>query len=343
MKKFLSITITTLGLLVALPVAIASAQTTQPAQGSGQALEIGPPVISVSGDPGETIKAQISLRDVSANKLIVTNEINDFVAGGEDGTPKLLLNTKETSPYSIKSWISPLPKFTLVPRQVQTLNISIKIPANAAPGGYYGVIRFTGTPPELEGTGVSLSASLGSLILLKVNGNAKEEMNLVEFTTVIPQEKQNPDGTRFITAGSKNWLFESPSIMFLERVKNTGNIHQQPIGTITITDMFGKVVGEVKVNSEPSRNVLPGSIRKFEQPLNDALKGKMLFGKYTAKLELAYGSEVRILTKSVDFWIIPYTLLAIIIVSLIVIFFAIRFALRSYAKRVINQTGRRRR
>jgi hypothetical protein len=329
MKKILTTAITILALSLSVG-GLVFAQTTGGAKpGSGQALEIGPPVITLSGNPGQTVQAQLNLRDVSPEKLVVTNEINDFIAGDENGTPKILLNKNETSPYSMKTWINPLPKFTLVPKQIQTLTLTIKIPKNAAPGGYYSVIRFSGTPPGLEGTGVSLSASLGSLVLLKVNGEAKEQMSVEEFYTA--------------SKGKKTSLFESAPITLTERLNNIGNIHEQPVGVMTITDMFGKNVASFTVNQE-QRNVLPHSIRKFEQVIDSSVIGnKFLFGKYTAKIELAYGSGVKPLVATVDFWVIPYTLIAIIIVTLIALFFAIRFALRSYARRVVNQTGRRRR
>lgn len=332
MKKILATIITTLALAVSFgSLAAAQAPTnngaTQP--GGGQALEIGPPVLTLSGNPGETVRANINLRDVSPEKLVVTNEINDFVAGDETGTPKLLLNSNEPSPYSMKSWITPLPRFTLVPRQIQTLTVTIKIPKNAAPGGYYSVIRFTGTPPGLEGQGVSLSASLGALVLLRVNGDAKEQMSVEEFYTA--------------SKGKKTSLFESAPITITERLKNSGNIHTQPIGVVTISDMFGRTLTSFTVNEE-QRNVLPGSIRKFEQVVDSSLIGnKFLFGKYTARMEMTYGTNVTPLTATVDFWVIPYTLIAIIIIALIVLFFLIRFALRKYAQRIAEQTGRRRR
>ena len=145
--------LSTLAVLSIMPVSSVHAA----AQGSGQALEIAPPVLNVKADPGETITTSIKLRDVSTSPLVVRNQINDFVAAGEDGTPKLLLeDSDQKSPYSLKDWIQPLPQFTLKPRQVNDLKVSISVPANAAPGGYYAVVRFTASPPGLEGSGVAL-------------------------------------------------------------------------------------------------------------------------------------------------------------------------------------------
>jgi len=290
---------------------------------TGQALEISPPVVNLVANPGQTVKAQISLRNISSGTLIVSNQINDFVAGGEDGTPKLLLDDTEISPYSIKSWTNPLSEVTLTKSQLKSLPVTIKVPANASPGGYYGVIRFTGRAPTLTGTGVSLSASLGSLIMLKVNGTAKEKLSLVEFGV-----SQN---------GKIGTIFEETPITFFQRLKNEGNIHEQPSGLITITDMFGKKIANVNVNNNP-HNILPSSIRRFEEPLDKATIGdKMLFGKYTADLKITYGDNKDILTKSLTFWIIPYKLIGILIVLIIAVVTILVFFIKRYNRFIIGK------
>jgi hypothetical protein len=323
-----------LGIMVAstlfVPVASAVAPlTAQPpaagpdnAPGTGQALEISPPVMNLTADPGQTITRELNLRDVSTGKLVVTGEVNDFMADGEEGIPKLLLEAGEDSPYSLKAWVAPLPRMTLDPKQVRSLPITIKVPANAAPGGYYGVIRFTATPPELEGQGVSLSASLGSLVLLTVNGDAKEGLEVEEYKTLRNGQAKN--------------IFESKPINFLARLKNTGRVHQQPLGKITVKDMFGKHVADTFFN-QPPRNILPDSIRKFEVALDETELGKkMLFGRYTADLTVTYGSKDQTTTDTLTFWVIPYRLIALVIIALVGLFFLLRFALKQYTQRVLR-------
>ena len=326
MKKLLLTAVTSLALVAAAIAAAPVLAQTPPAP--GQALEIDPPVLDIRGNPGETIKQQIRIRDISTSKLLVRNNINDFVAAGEDGTPNILLDEGETSPYSIKNWISPLPELTLKPREVQPLTVTVTIPQNAAPGGYYGVIRFTAEAAELTQSGVSLSASIGTLVLLRVNGTAKESMGMEEFYAS--------------SAGNRGTLFESAPVQFTARIKNTGNLHEQPRGQITVKDMFGQVVGTPNVNLE-NRNVLPGSIRKFESPLDETVIGnKLLFGRYTADLVMTYANGQKT-TASLDFWVVPYKLIIIVVVSLILAFFLIRFAIRRYNQTIINQSRRSRR
>lgn len=325
-RNILLLAIAAVTTISTLAVAPANAATTT---GSGQALEIAPPVLNIRADPGEVVKTKISLRDVSTSPLVVRNQINDFVAAGEDGTPKLLLDAnKDASPYSLKDWVQPLAELTIQPKEVNQLPVTIRVPKNAAPGGYYAVIRFTATPPGLDTTGVSLSASLGTLILLRVNGDAKEKVEVEQFSAT--------------KNGEKNWLFESAPITFLTRLKNSGNLHQQPTGQVAIKDMFGNSVANVNVNLNRN-NILPGSIRKFEQPLDSSVIGdKFLFGRYTADLKLTYGSKGESLVSTTSFWVIPYRLIGFAIILIIIAFVLIRIGLRRYNERVIETSRSRR-
>src|SRR6266446_2329560 len=127
---WLSLTSSILGLFA--PVALAATATPK---NSGQALEIAPPVITLSANPGQTLKLQIQLRDISIGNLIVTNQVNDFVAEGEDGTSKILFEDPGNDPYSMKAWVSPIPQLTMISRQIKQLPVTIVVPANASPGG----------------------------------------------------------------------------------------------------------------------------------------------------------------------------------------------------------------
>jgi hypothetical protein len=303
---------------------------TSSSNGTGQALEIAPPMITLTVDPGQTITTKINIRNISGGSLVVSGEINDFVAAGEDGTPKLLMDEKSSSsnPYSIIDWVSPMPQLTLVSRQKESLPLTITVPKSAAPGGHYGVVRFTGTPPELEGTGMALSASLGSLIMLRVSGDVKEELSLIDFSV-----SQN---------GNENWFFETTPLTINQRISNTGNLHEQPSGTVTVTDMFGNKVATLGVNQvTPQGNILPDSIRLFSQNLDKSVLGnKMLFGQYTAKLDITYGEKKQRLVSTLTFWVIPVRLLAVIISIILLLFFVLRFGLKRYNRYIIRQASK---
>lgn len=315
-----------LGCGLLLCVSSASAATANP---SGQALEIAPPILTLTANPGQTLKTSIELRDVSASSLVVTNQVNDFVAAGEDGSPQILTGDTSNDPFSMKDWIQPLQALTLVPKEIETLPVTINVPASASPGGHYSIIRFTGTAPELKGTGVSLSASLGALVLLTVNGQLHDNLSVQEFSA--------NDG------GKPSTFFESAPITFVARLKNNGNIQEEPSGHIIVTDMFGKIVAGVNINIPP-RNVLPASIRKFTGALDKSVIGnKRLFGKYKAVMSLTYGSvSKQSLTSTMSFWVIPYRLIGIIVVAILVAFFALRFLIQRYNRYILSNAHRRR-
>ncbi|MGH7141995.1 MAG: hypothetical protein ACREF5_00735 [Candidatus Saccharimonadales bacterium] len=299
-----------------------------PAQGAnptdnGQALEIGPPLIYLNVNPGQTVNAQIDIRDISSGDLIVSGQVNDFVAAGESGTPKILLYNDTNDPYTLKNWISPLPNLLLSPEQIKTLTVTLNVPTNASPGGHYGVVRFTATPPSLKGNGVSLSASLGVLLLVTVSGKITNQLSVNQFSV--------NDG------GNSGSFFESGPLNFVEKFKNTGNVQEQPVGQVSIFDMFNKKLASVNVNLPPG-NILPQSIRKFEEPLNSAVIGnKALFGRYTANLKVIYGPSKQVLTSHITFWVIPYLLIGALIIVLIGGFFVLRYAIRRYNRYILSQ------
>lgn len=319
-----------LGLGSFAPIVYAATSTTNP--GTGQALEIAPPIITLTANPGQVLKTKIELRDITKSNLVVTNEVNDFVSNGIDGTPKILMgNDDANDPFTMKNWITPLPQFTLSPEQIQNLSLTISVPKDASPGGHYSVIRFTGIPPNLKGSGVSLSASLGTLVLLTVNGNLTHKLAINSFTV-----------SKF-TGGKPAKLFQSTPLNFAVTLKNSGNIQEQPTGHIVVSDMFGKTVAGVNINLPP-RDILPDSTRNFTGALDKSNLGtKKLFGLYHAKLTVLYGSTYNLsVTRSITFWVIPYKLVGLIILLLIIAFFVIRHLLKQYKKRIIKQTTRNR-
>ncbi len=320
MKRIVLATILATLVFSGIIAPVANAQTPS---GGGQALEIGPPVLNLSADPGQVINASINIRDVSTVDLVVTNQINDFEANGEDGAPRVILDETEESAFSIRSWIQPLDQITLKSKQVKSIPLTIFVPEDAAPGGYYGIVRFTGTPVGVEGNGVSLNASLGTLIFLRVNGQAKEEISIEEFYAN--------------SAGNKYPLYEFKPITLSVRLKNTGNIYEQPTGLITVKDMFGKAVVNLPINAE-ERIILPDSTRKFDQVIDDTAVGSgLLFGYYTAEVTVKYGSNGQEVKSQTGFWVIPWKLILLGVALLVLAFFVLRIMIRRYNRAIVQR------
>jgi hypothetical protein len=294
----------------------------------GQGLEISPPVIELSANPGQTVTTKISLRDVTHGELIAKGQTDDFGAGtNEDGQPQLLLNETGATRYSLKYWIEPVPDMDLQPQQLVVTTVIINVPANAEPGGHYGVVRFTALPPNLQGTGVALSASVGTLILLRVNGPVTDKLSLVEFSN----GHQTKDGSWI-----NQWFFETGPVGFLVRLRNEGTVHEQPSGRITVKNAWGHQIATMTVNANGG-NVLPDSIRRFTEQLSN----KKLFGYYKATVALTYAGSKH-LSGTLSFWVIPWKLLLAVLVLLIVLFFAFRWGLRRYNEHIISKASGKR-
>ena len=309
-----------IGLLPILAIAIFSIapalQVSSQATTPGQGLEISPPLIEQNVDPGQNLTLSVRLRNITQDTLIVKTRVDDFAAEGEDGQPKLLLDDTQETSYGLKDWVGPVADLTLKAQEVREVEVPLNVPADASPGGHYGVIRFSGVPPDQRDTGLSLSASIGPLVLLTVSGDINEQAAVEEFS--VSQDGQSGN------------QFSSGPLTISERIANIGNVHVKPIGVVKIKNLFGQEVASLPVN-EAGGNVLPDSVRKFEQ----ALAKTPLLGRYTADLELTYGDN-QTLAATTTFWAVPYQWLAIALVGLIVLVVVLRFGLRSYKRSVIS-------
>jgi hypothetical protein len=311
MRRICSALLAVLLVLTLVPQPLTAQQ-----QQVGQALEISPPLLETQVDPGQKTELVIKIRNVANSRVIVKSSFDDFTAQGEGGEPKLLLDAGEASPYSLKKFLAPIEDISLVPQESKTVKVAISIPADIGPGGYFGVVRFTAVPPEAEGNAVALSASIGSLVFARVTGPAKEELKLDSFTSH--------------KAGRQGSLFEYGPVGFTERFTNSGNVFMRPEGTITVKDTFGKDVAKLKVN-ERKNLILPGTSRKFEQSFGK----KLMFGRYKATLDYSYGSGKKGQSSTITFWIIPYKLIALVLLALLIFFGGGWLLLKLYKRRII--------
>ena len=307
------------------PALAATKAAPAPTPQSGQALEISPTVQELNVDPGHVLTETIQVHNISRTNQVVSSELDDFSPSGETGLPKIELDSNGSGPYSLKNWVVLPSKITLVPRQIAALTVKFSVPANATPGSHYGILRFTAAPPGLEGTGVSISTSVGVLEILRVSGAVKENMKVVELSM---RKSLNNDPSTF---------FESAPFWFTERLSNTGNADLTPTGGIDIYDMFGRKTAYVPVN-QPPHLILPGSIRRFDEILDSSTIGtKHLFGHYTAKMNLTYGVSKQVVTANLGFWVIPYKL----IIAFIILAAILVLVLRWMGKRFNIQISRK--
>lgn len=295
-----------------------SAQTAN--TNAAQGIQISPTLVKLNASRGSTYNVNLTVTNVTGSDLLYKTSVSDFGASGETGSPHIFINTKLSPAASIRTWVDTIPQFTLTSHQSKTITAQITIPTNAEPGGHYGVIQFSGNAPTLNSTGVGLSASAGVLMLITVAGNINQQANLDSFYT-------SPS-----VNGKESSFFEAGPVYFIVRIQNVGNVHVEPAGNISVTDIFGNVVSTVPVNQDKS-NVLPNSIRRF---VGAKVNKSWMFGMYTANLTLGYGNHGQAITNTITFWVIPYRLILVILLVLITVIYILRRMIKVYNRRIIE-------
>lgn len=301
---------------------LAVAQSSKP----GSGLSISPLHNQLTLDPGASTSIKITLKNITQNDVVAKAYVNDFTADNDSGNPVIITDPNKQLPTSIKKFV----KTADVPLKVgqkKDVTVPVNIPANATPGAYYGIIRYRAIPAGANAPGqgqVSLSASVGSIVLIQVKGDLKEQAQLSNLKVY----RDNNSGTFF---------FQKPNAVGVE-IRNLGNSFVQPFGKVVVTNTSGKQIYSYELNNaQPRANVLPGSKRTFK----DSIKGITKPGRYKVSASISFGDGSNVLVSQKTFWYIPGWLAALILAVLIILILLVFFAYRRYrgAKR---HTKRRR-
>lgn len=256
-----------------------------------QGLAVSPPTFNLSANPGDTVTHTIRIDNLSNQSATVTPVVENFTAAGEQGEVNI---TTSNEPFALSTWVTVSPtQATIAPKSSQTFSFTTIVPGDAEPGGRFGAIVFKTAPGTVTGSGVAISQEISSLVLLRVAGDAKEKASIAQFSAGTPSIEQGP-------------------VNFVLRVKNEGNVHVRPVGTITIADVFGHKVATIPVDG---KNILPSAIRELNATYNE----KSLFGRYTATVSLVYGSKQQTVTATTAFFVIPWKMLTIVLVIVLII------------------------
>ena len=304
-----------LSVVLGAGVATVAAQQTKSGPASGNGFRVSPVRSELTIDKGKSQQLTITVENPSDIPTTAKAVVNDFVSSDqENGEPRLILDNSVPLPKNdFTKLVRGLHDIDLGPREKKDITISIAVPADANAGGYYGAIRFL--PSVINNSGnVGLTASVGTIVLVRVPGNLTERLELVQMG-----------------ASQKDHIksfFNHGDIDVVVRLKNTGDIHVKPFGKVQIKDMFGKVVKEYELNNvEPRANILPDSIRKFTNPVSKPSHGWI--GRYTITTSIGYsqGSGDLINAKT-SFWYIPnwvfIALLVLVLVVAGVVFFLLK-------------------
>jgi Bacterial protein of unknown function (DUF916) len=317
-----------LGLALAV-LSVATISRVDAAGGNG--LRVSPVRTDLTINPGETKTVEVTATNVTAGPATLQTIVNDFMANpNESGDPAIILDPKQyAANHSLKRFVQSVPAFTLAAGQQKTIPVRISVPKNAPGGGYYGAIRFA--PTSVDKTSpdqnVTLAGSVGSLVIVKVPGDIKEQLSIASFDV-----RTGDSASSFFTSNK--------GLKATVRFQNGGNIQVQPFGKILLKDRSGKILDQYEVNNvDPAGNVLPDSIRKF--PVD--LKKVGGFGQYKVEGNFGYGSTGQLLSASTTFYVIPAWLIILFIAIVLLLVFIVLVLpriIRAYNKRIISRAGR---
>jgi len=300
------------------------------------ALTISPPKFELEGDRGSIIKQVIKIFNETTESKLYYPSLQDFMARGEAGEPGWV---EEPTEYGLSPWIKiGTGPISLGPKERKEIQFSIEVPDNAEPGGHYAAIMFSTQPPTeiLGATPIAIAGKLGSLVLLRVGGEITEQGKLLEFNTK-----------------DKKSFFTHLPVDFYLRFENLGNVHLKPQGTLKITGILDiTATPTTLLVNEAGGNALPKSIRRYDitwtrpgaivgpqgplEELKAQWKG-FAIGKFTAHLNLFYGTEGRQVTSEKSFWVFPWLLILVMAIVLAGLIFGLKFGIRKYNAWIIRK------
>ncbi|MEY2665430.1 MAG: hypothetical protein RLZZ480_535 [Candidatus Parcubacteria bacterium] len=270
---------------------------------------VGPGRAEISVSPGETIIQEVTVTNrISANRTFKL-EVED-ITGSADGSSAVSLTGEERGPYSIRNYISfPTDTFTLDLGERARIPVTITIPEDAEPGGFYGSVLVstdrTGETVE-DGPRSPVIARVGSLFFVTVRGDVE--------TSGVTKEVRTLDG--------KMWYEKGPVNLGIV-YENSGSIHVNPYGEISITNIFGEQVGFVEI--EPWF-VLPKSLRTREITWDR----EYLFGRYTVTAKINRGYDNVVDEVQTTFWVLPWKIVLGVFLSVFILVFALRAFFRTF-------------
>ena len=267
---------------------------------------------TLSVKPGQTVQAAIEVRNPTDDTVTVETFIRDMIVGDDGETPYPVEEGEITSnKWALSKWVIMNPvQSVIAPRGSQQILVTITVPTDAAPGGHYAMILHRPVSYENNGTttGAQITAQVGTLLYVIVDGQMSEKANVDTFAF--------------------KGFSEMGPVPYQVAIYNDSSMHIRPTGTIEITNMFGKTVGQIDLDQA---NIFPDSARTFEGSWNT----KWGFGKYTATLHANYGTTgSSALSAATTFWIMPVRLILAVILVIVVVCVILMATRSKYTKMI---------
>jgi len=266
--------------------------------------------------PGDVLTRTITLRNTTTGTQVFFFSVADIVDVRDDESPIFATPSNNPTEYELATWISvPTESVTLAPGASTEIAVKVTVPQSASPGSHFAEIFAGVEPPRLRQNGAGVGYKVGTIVTLRVKGEANETARIRSFAT-------------------DHLVFGKPSVKFTTRVENPGNVLIKPHGPLEIFNMFGKRVAIINVNDNMN-GVFPGHIRPFETIWDEK---DFAFGRYQGIVSLIYGEHGHETTVSatLSFWVLPINIILPVLGILLFLILAMYFGVRLYIRRTLD-------
>jgi hypothetical protein len=283
---------------------------------------------------GKSVSDTLYIRNLSLNQdLQISIRLVDFGAANETGTPALQLDENAAqTPWSLKPFLKLQNSVRIAAGKSANLPISVAIPANQGAGSYYGAVEYTAQNPETKEK-VNIAASTASLVFVTVPGETKEHLALKQFGSYEPDAQDPQKGT------FRSFFLGSPPKELAYRLQNSGNVAEQPSGSMVVKNMFGRTVKEIEDANPKKQLALLGQTRRIQVCMKSSVltskapngnesqqtvcdDPSLLPGRYTVQMALYYGlngNSTQEITATASFWYLPWwSIVGLLVVILFV-------------------------
>lgn len=215
------------------------------------------PELSYASDQGSVIEDAVTLYNFGTVQLTFKLYATDAYNGdaGEFALPP-----GDQTPTDVGTWVTLAQDLITIPPGTQaTIPVTIRIPADAAPGDHVGAILASSPTLGTGDTGqiLTLDRRTGTRLYVRVNGDLFPELAVTDVDTSYHHSLSPLGGSAHVTF----------------RVENRGNIRLSGTPMITISGPFG--IGERKVTLTDFPELLPGQDVTLSADIDDVVAGVM--------------------------------------------------------------------
>jgi P pilus assembly chaperone PapD len=211
--------------------------------------------------------------------------------------------------YSASKWLSVKEtELEIAPGESREIEISISVPTEVEPGGHYAALFFEVVPSSNQGA-ISVSTRIPSLFYLTVPGVT--QVDISANADIVSLIMPNIAGIGPVEMGVV--------------VRNSGNVHLTVAAKAHFTASWGNS-SELDLGQMV---ILPNS----DGVLKGEWQGSPLFGRVKANVVIGYldqKGELVNKSQTAEFWVVPWSLIGIIIGVTVVVVTAIIVISRRY-------------